>query len=50
MRQTDNDADFLDELKTKCEKLVGLFDPAGEKRSWLKLLKETQWTSTIVRL
>jgi hypothetical protein len=42
MRQAENDADFLDELKKQCGKLVGLFDTAREKRSWLNLLKEIQ--------
>jgi glycosyltransferase involved in cell wall biosynthesis len=40
MRQMENDADFLNVLKTQCGKLVGLFAPAREKRSWQNLLKE----------
>jgi glycosyltransferase involved in cell wall biosynthesis len=34
------DAEFLIDLKTRCEKNAALFDPAHEKKTWGNLLKE----------
>ncbi len=34
------DAEFLVELKTRCEEKTASFDPAYEKRTWGNLLKE----------